>query len=97
MPRSRFEFTYGSTDTSRIPDCFVEAASLLAHMQDSGLVGAIGERLRIRRQGGFPALDIVLLLLVYLSCGLRRGLRLVWGEHLSRCLGRYPELTPVCS
>jgi hypothetical protein len=85
MPRSRFEFTYGSTDTSRIPDCFVEAASLLAHMQDSGLVGAIGERLRIRRQGGFPALDIVLLLLVYLSCGLRRGLRLVWREHLSRC------------
>ena len=85
MPRSRLEFTYGSTDSSRIPDCFVEAASLFVHLQGSGLIAAIGERLRIRRQGGFPALDIVVLLLVYLSCGLGRGLRLVWDEHLRGC------------
>lgn len=85
MPRSRREITYGSTDTARIPDAFVEAASLLVHLESVERVTAIGEQLRIRRQGGFPAVDVVLLLFVYLSCGLRRGLRLVWDEQLSRC------------
>jgi hypothetical protein len=85
MPRSRPEFTYGSTDTDRIPDPCVEAASLLSHLERSGLIARMGEKLQIRRQGGFPALDIALALLVYFSCDLRRGLRLVWEDHLRRC------------
>ena len=85
MPRPRPQFTYGSTDTTRIPDPFVEAASLLDHLEHTGVVEAIGEQLRIRRQGGYPGLDVVLLLLVYLSCGLRQGLRKVWDKHLRKC------------
>ena len=81
MPRQRPEFTYGSADTSRIPDAFVEAASLLIELQRRDIVKTLGERLRIRRQGGFPALDVVLLLLVYFASGARRGLRLEW-EHI---------------
>ncbi len=85
MPPSRLKFTYGATDTARIPDAFVEAASLLSHLEGSGLVATMGDKLRIRRQGGFPALDIALMLLVYFSSGLRRGLRLVWEESLGGC------------
>ncbi len=56
MPRPRPELTSGSTDAARIPDPFVEAASLLIHLEATGVVAAAGERLRIRRQGGCPRL-----------------------------------------
>ncbi|MBC8424506.1 hypothetical protein H8E07_10315 [bacterium] len=84
MPRRPTSFTYRSADPTRLPDEFVESATLLIDLHRRGLVHDIAQRLRIRRQGGFPALDVVLLLFVYFASGCQRGLRKSWdrlGPH----------------
>lgn len=82
MPRQQPEFNYEAADTSRIPDDLIEGTSLLIHLRARGLLDAMGEHIRIRRQGGFPGLDVVLLLLVYFASGPKEGVRLVWEKKL---------------
>jgi hypothetical protein len=84
MPRPQFKFTYADTDATRIPDAFTESVVLLSRLRVSGLLAAIGERIRIWRQGGFPGLDIVVLLLVFFASGIKKGVKTVWDEELRK-------------
>ncbi len=51
------------------------------------MLKAVGERLQIRRQGGYCGLDVFLVLLLYYSAGATRGVRQFWeffGPHVKR-------------
>ena len=78
MARSSVQVTYNSTDEARIPDALTEGASLLMDLQRRGIVSAVGAHLRIRRQGGYSALDVWLMLLVFFTTGAGRGVRAFW-------------------
>ena len=78
MARSSVQVTYKPTDKSRIPDALTEGTCLLMDLRQRGIVNAAGKRLRIRRQGGYSGVDVWLLLLMFLTAGATRGLRLFW-------------------
>jgi hypothetical protein len=78
MARRATRITFDKTDLTRVPDAFVEGAALLLHLDRLGLVDEVGERVLVRREGGYPGVDLVLLLLVYFASGLKTGLRTAW-------------------
>ena len=83
MPRREPVVTVHSPDLHRLPDCLTEAAVLLMDLQRRGLVESAVERLKIRRQGGYAAVDIWLVLIVYFaSLDAPAGLRPFWETAL---------------
>lgn len=78
MARNSAQITYEPTDQKRIPDALTEGTSLLMDLRQRGTVAAVGGRLRIRRQGGYSALDVWLLLLLFFTTGRRYGVRAFW-------------------
>ena len=78
MARGSIQVTYKSMDAARIPDDLTEGAALLMDLAQRGVVGGVGERLHIRRQGGYCGLDVWLLLLLFFTTGARRGVRAFW-------------------
>lgn len=82
MARGSLEVTYQSPDDSRIPDPLTEGASLLVDLRGRGILSAIGDRLHIRRQGGYCGLDVWLVLLLYFSASPGRGIRAFWEKTL---------------
>lgn len=84
MPRSRRRIILESTDTDRIPDDFIEPTVLLEHLRQTGKLSVIGDRIRIRRKGGFVGLDIVIILFVYFASGIHKGMRTVWEQGLKK-------------
>jgi len=85
MAHSSTEVTYTTPDTSRIPDKLTEGVALLLKLRRSGKLDEVGERVRIRRQGGYCGLDVVLLLLLFYSAGATRGVKKLW-EILGPCV-----------
>ena len=73
MARRTTRITFDKTDLTRVPDAFVEGAALLLHLERVGLVRELGERVRVRREGGYPGVDLALVLLVYFASGLKKG------------------------
>ena len=87
MACSSSEVTFTSVDKSRIPDKLTEGVFHLMYLRKRGMVEKLGERVRIRRQGGFCGLDVFLLLLMFYSAGATRGVRKFWevfGPHVKR-------------
>lgn len=82
MAHREISVTYKSTDTARIPDSLTEAASLLLDLAERGIVEEAGERVRIRRQGGYSGLDVWLFLLVLFTTGAQWGIRTLWEKKL---------------
>ena len=80
MPRRQTRITFNKTDLSRVPDAFIESAALLLFLERLDLVVELGQRVRIRREGGYPGVDLALLLLVYFASGLRTGIRKAWEQ-----------------
>lgn len=78
MARTRVDVTYRAVDQTRIPDALTEGASILLDLSRRGVVDEIGARLKIRRQGGFSAVDVWLLLLVFFAAGVKAGVRGFW-------------------
>ena len=78
MARGSVEVTYGAEDGSRIPDNLTEGAALLFDLQRRGLLSAVGERVRIRRQGGFPGLDVWIALFLFFTTGATAGFKSFW-------------------
>ena len=78
MARSTVEVTYGDVDAARLPDGLVEAATVLMELSQRGMVDVVGQRLQIRRQGGYCGLDVWLVLLVYFTMGAGLGFRGFW-------------------
>lgn len=87
MARSSIKVTYKEVDSARVPDVLTEGATWLRILESRGFIEAVGKRLRIRRQGGFCGLDVLLGLLVFFTTGAADGLRPFWerhGAHLKR-------------
>jgi len=82
MPRPALQVTHRDIDVSRLPDRLVEGAALLIDLARRGVLAAIGQRLHIRRQGGYCGLDIWLFLFVFYTTGATRGLRTFWDKTL---------------
>jgi len=64
-----------------IPQSLSKRAMVLAGLAASGALDRIGERLHIRRQGGFCGLDIYCLLAVLFADGASTGIRTFWETH----------------
>jgi hypothetical protein len=94
MARGSVEVTYKPADAARLPDILTEGAALLMALRQRGTLKSVGERLRIRRQGGYSALDVWVLLLVFFTTGASRGVRALWevlhphAEELAAVAGR---------
>lgn len=80
MARVSFKVSFKPVDANRIPDLLVEGAALIMDLQGRGVVDAVGQRLRIRRQGGYCGLDVWLVLFLFFTTGTTRGIRGFWDE-----------------
>ena len=80
MARGSIEVTYKRTDGERIPDVLTEGASLLMDLRSRGRLADVGQRVRIRRQGGYSGLDVWVLLLVFWTTGASYGVRKFWDK-----------------
>ena len=78
MARGSVQVTYKATDEARIPDSLTEGAAVLMDLRRRGTKKAVGERLRIRRQGGYSAFDVWVLLLLFFTTGASEGVRPFW-------------------
>jgi len=78
MARRSVNVTFSSADHARIPDILTEGAAVVMRLRDCGVLDIVSERLRIRRQGGYPAIDVFLLLWLYLSAGVAVRLKSFW-------------------
>lgn len=82
MAHGSLAVTFNSPDTSRIPERLTEGASLLMDLRHRGILAAVGDRLHIRRQGGYCGLDVWLTLLLYFAACPGQGIRMFWEETL---------------
>ena len=78
MARRTAKVTWKNADKERIPESIGEGAVLTLDLANRGMLEQIGERFRIRREGGYCGFDVVLFLLLYFSCGVEIGLRKFW-------------------
>jgi len=81
MARGKMTVTYKDADAARVPDALTEGATWMLALSERGAVKEVGDRLRIRRQGGYSGLDVFLGLLVFLAAGATDGLRPFWEKH----------------
>ena len=78
MARRKVEITLNSEDPARIPDNLVEGATMLLDLERRGVLDQIGERLKIRRQGGYCGLDVWIVLWLFVSSGATSGVKKFW-------------------
>lgn len=101
MARGSVEVTFGAKDGSRIPDNLTEGAALLLDLQRRGVLAAVGERVQIRRQGGFCGLDVWVALFLFFTTGATSGFKKFWekaGPHglaLAALAGRDGLVSPA--
>lgn len=78
MSRPSLTVTLSETDVSRIPDLVTEGASLVVDLTQRGKTREVGEKLQIRRQGGYCGLDVWLFLVLFMTSGASVGVRKFW-------------------
>jgi len=78
MASRAVEVTFTAKDVARLPDCLSEGATTLLDITERGLLTLLGEKLHIRRQGGFSGLDVWLMLWLYMASGMKRGVKKFW-------------------
>jgi len=61
--------------TNRLPDSLTEGATLVEYLEAHGCLQQIAERLRVRREGGYVGLDIVLFLILLFASGRRASIK----------------------
>lgn len=87
MSRDGLNVTLSGEDLSRIPDGLVPGALSLVMLSRDGALSRLGDRVRIRRAGGFCGLEIWLTLWVYFASGAKSGIKKFWqlaGPHSKR-------------
>ena len=82
MARGSVHVTYKPIDLTRIPDSLTEGVALLMVLAAKGIVEEVGDRLHIRREGGYGGLDVWLLLFVFFTTGANEGLKAFWEDTL---------------
>lgn len=86
MARVRRTFTRKDENSDRIPDDLVVLAFMLQQLEARGFFTELADRLKIRRQGGYPAVDVWIAIFVYLAAGpLTQGFRPFWERKVRRC------------
>ena len=70
-------------NADRLPDWASEGSLLVEWMRRRGVVGEIGERLRIQREGGYAGVDLLLFLLFFLTSQVGGGIK-GFGERAAR-------------
>jgi hypothetical protein len=83
---ARGSIRFNNEDKTRVPDSLNEAAGLLMDLKQRGILDAVAERVRIRRQGGYCGLDVVIMLLLFLAAAPKEGLRLFWEKQSAHLL-----------
>jgi hypothetical protein len=87
MARRSVEVTFSGEDGSRIPDNLTEGAALLLDLERRGVLATVGDRVQIRRQGGFCGLDAWIVLFLFFTTGAVNGFKTFWkaaGPHSLR-------------
>ncbi len=87
MPQHSMEVTFTRRKSSRIPDSLTEGAGVLVDLFGRGRVDETAQRLRVRRQGGYCAVDAWLVLILYFASGMRCAVKDFWatlGPHVVR-------------
>ena len=69
-----------AADPARIPDSLVAGALLFTDLEARGVVSKLAEKLKIRRQGGYPAVDVFLVVLLYLASEVTEGFKPFWAR-----------------
>ncbi len=75
MARPAVEVTYTHQDPARIPELFNEGIALLFDLYQRKLLERVGQRLHIRRQGGYCGLDAFIFLLLYFTTGANTAIK----------------------
>lgn len=94
MARVRRHITSKRRDEAILPSRLSEGVALVMKQEASGLLEKVGQWLKIKRQGGYPALDIYLFLLLYFTSDAGGSLKVFWewvrgsGERLAALAGR---------
>lgn len=81
MARPALKVTYNNRDPRQLPQNLTEGAALLIDLMRRGKLDELGDRLRIRRQGGYCGLDLFIWLLLYFTLGLPIALKTAWALH----------------
>ena len=80
MARTRVVVTVKERDPARIPDSLAEGALLFHDLSGRGVVDQGAAHLRIRRQSGYSAIDVWLMLVLFLASAAEGGLRPFWAK-----------------
>jgi hypothetical protein len=78
MVRRGMKVTWRDADNERLPDQLSEGSAIVLDLGRRGLLEGIGERIRIRRKGGYCGFDVLLVLLFYIATGTEKGVRGFW-------------------
>ncbi len=78
MARKQLNVAVKDVDPGLIPEHLVPGGVMLVDLEARGAFDKAGVRLKVRRQGGYPALDLWILCLLYHSCGGQTGLKKWW-------------------
>jgi len=78
MARKQVRVVVEDVDPAQIPDGLVEGGVVLVDLEARGVVRTLEERLKIRRQGGYVALDMWLVLLLFIGHGATGGFKEFW-------------------
>lgn len=65
----------GAASSDRLPDAVAEGAVLADHLASRGVFREVEKRLRVRREGGYHGLDVVLFLLVLFAARQRLSIK----------------------
>lgn len=75
MPRSSMAVTTIVTNTANLPDSLSPAAQCLIDLERRGWVEKLTDRVRIRRNGGYVGIDVLVVLLAYFTSAKKEGLK----------------------
>lgn len=78
MARRGVNVTFKKAPEDRVPDALAGGVAWMVDLARRNLLGPLGERVRIRREGGYSGFDVVLFLLLYFASKPRAGLRAFW-------------------
>jgi hypothetical protein len=80
MARRAAEVTWCKASDEKIPDALVEGEVLVLDLERRGMLEQVGERVRIRRKGGYCGFDVLLFLLLFFASSSTVGIRKFWAR-----------------
>lgn len=85
MSRFEHKITLTKRNKARLADLISKPSAIILILFNAGKIKQAGEKLKVRRQGGYCAADAWLLLIVWLQTGAQIGLKTLWNGVLRSC------------